>query len=52
LKEAFYNFDTDHDGFLTIEELRHICTNISDPLPADEMEQFIQEAGIFIEIIL
>jgi hypothetical protein len=44
LKEAFYNFDTDHDGYLTVEELRHICTNISDPLPSSEMEEFLREA--------
>jgi len=44
LKEAFYNFDRDKDGFLSIDEFRHIITNLGDPMPAQEIEAFITEA--------
>jgi Ca2+-binding EF-hand superfamily protein len=37
LKEAFYNFDYDRDGFLTVDELRHILTSVGDPMPAQEV---------------
>jgi Ca2+-binding EF-hand superfamily protein len=37
LKEAFYNFDYDRDGYLTIDELRHIVTNIGDPMPPNDV---------------
>lgn len=26
LKEAFYNFDWDKDGYLTVDELRYFCS--------------------------
>ena len=40
LKECFYNFDYDKDGYLTIEEFRHIITNVGDPLPANDVRIF------------
>jgi calmodulin len=44
LTEAFYNFDRDKDGYLTIDELRHIITNIGDPMPAQDVSD-LQEAS-------
>lgn len=37
LKEAFYNFDRDKDGYLSIDELRHIVTNLGEPMPSQEV---------------
>ncbi|PRP76399.1 calmodulin [Planoprotostelium fungivorum] len=44
LMEAFYHFDTDQDGFLTVDELRHILTNIGNPMNAAEIDEFCREA--------
>jgi Ca2+-binding EF-hand superfamily protein len=35
--EAFYHFDHDQDGYLTVDELRHILTNLGNPMPANEV---------------
>jgi len=42
--EAFFNFDQDKDGYLTIDELRHIVTNVGEAMPAQEIEEFLAEA--------
>jgi Ca2+-binding EF-hand superfamily protein len=47
LQEAFYNFDQDRDGYLTLDELRYIVTSDGEKMPNDEVEEFIQEAGSF-----
>jgi len=47
LQEAFYNFDSDRDYYLTLDELRYIITNDGEKMPANEIEEFLQEAANF-----
>mmetsp|Transcript_17000 Transcript_17000/g.23650 ORF Transcript_17000/g.23650 Transcript_17000/m.23650 type:complete len:117 (-) Transcript_17000:116-466(-) len=44
LIEAFYHFDRDNDGYLTIDELRHIVTNVGNPMAPQDIEAFLAEA--------
>jgi len=44
LKECFYNFDHDKDGYLTVDELRHLLTNVGDPMNGQEVEEILREA--------
>jgi Ca2+-binding EF-hand superfamily protein len=37
LKEAFFNFDADMDGYLTTEELRFILGSVGERLPESEV---------------
>ena len=37
LKEAFFNFDGDMDGYLTTEELRFILGSLGEKLPDSEV---------------
>jgi len=45
LNEAFFNFDEDKDGFLTLDELRVIVTSSGEAMP--DVEEFLQEAQQF-----
>jgi calmodulin len=45
LMEAFYHFDQDQDGYLTIDELRHILTNLGNPMNQNDIEDFLREAN-------
>lgn len=33
LQEAFYNFDLDQDGFISLEDIRLIVTTDGEPIP-------------------
>ncbi len=37
LKEAFYNFDRDNDGYLSLDELRYILQHCGETLPENEV---------------
>jgi len=47
LQEAFYNFDLDKDGYLTLDELRFIVTADGEKMSAAEADEFIAEAANF-----
>ncbi len=44
IREAFKVFDRDGDGYLTLEEIRHVMTNLGEKLTDEEVEEMIQEA--------
>ena len=39
--DAFLVFDTDHNGFISAENLKHIMMNIGESLTSKESEEFI-----------
>ncbi|KAL6061137.1 MyoB light chain [Balamuthia mandrillaris] len=45
LQEAFYNFDEDQDGLLSITDLRFIVENNGELMP--DVEEFLAEAMQF-----
>jgi len=45
LLEAFYYFDVDRKGFLSVDQLNYILSNLGNPLPPAEVEEFIREAA-------
>jgi calmodulin len=47
LQEAFYNFDDEKQGYLSIDDLRYIVTSDGNPLTGADLEEFLQEADIF-----
>ncbi|XP_069114918.1 calmodulin-like isoform X2 [Argopecten irradians] len=44
--EAFRVFDREDRGYITVDELRHIMTNLGDKLPDEEVDEMIQLADI------
>ena len=44
LLEAFKVFDTNNDGFISPEELRHVMANLGENLKDDEIDEMIKEA--------
>ncbi len=47
LQEAFYNFDDEKQGYLSIDDLRYIVTSDGNPLTGTDLEEFLAEADIF-----
>ena len=41
IMRAFALFDTDHDGFIDLEDLKKISVELGDPLPEEELEIMI-----------
>ena len=39
--EAFLVFDKEHNGFISSEDLKHVMTNIGEPLNENEIESFL-----------
>ena len=46
LMEAFKVFDNDGNGFINIDELRQVMTNLGERLSEEEVEMMIKEADI------
>ena len=44
LKEAFAVFDKDKSGSISAAELRHVISNLGEPVDEDEMEDMMKEA--------
>jgi len=44
LKEAFAVFDKDKSGSISAAELRHVISNLGEPVDEDEMEEMMNEA--------
>uniref|UniRef100_A0A8C8R6P1 EF-hand domain-containing protein n=1 Tax=Pelusios castaneus TaxID=367368 RepID=A0A8C8R6P1_9SAUR len=44
IREAFRAFDKDRNDSVSMEEFRHVMTNISEKLTDDEVEEMIKEA--------
>merc|ERR1712176_1209874 len=44
LKEAFKIFDRDKDGFISMKELKKVCSMLSTMLTKAELDQFMAEA--------
>merc|ERR1719440_221654 len=44
LKEAFAVFDKDNSGSISAAELRHVISNLGEPVDEDEMEEMMKEA--------
>ena len=47
LQEAFYNFDEEKTGYLSIDDLRYIVTTDGNPLSGADLEDFLAEADIY-----
>ena len=43
LQEAFYNFDEEKQGYLSIDDLRYIVTTDGNPLAGQDLEEFLKE---------
>ena len=43
IMRAFALFDTDHDGFVDLEDLKKISVEMGDPLPEEELEIMINK---------
>ena len=41
IMRAFALFDTDHDGFIDIEDMKKVSVELGDPLPVDDLETMI-----------
>ncbi len=41
IKNGFSVFDKDDNGFLPVEEMRHVLTRIGDPLSQEEITNFL-----------
>ncbi|KAL4238029.1 hypothetical protein ACF0H5_002740 [Mactra antiquata] len=41
IREAFKVFDKDNKGFLTVDELRHIMTNLGEKLTDEEVDEML-----------
>ena len=46
IREAFRVFDKDGNGFISVQELRHVMTNLGEKLTDDEVDEMIREADI------
>lgn len=46
INEAFLIFDKDNTGLLSVAELRHVMTNLGDPLTKEEVDEIIREVEI------
>ena len=46
MKKAFEVFDKDGSGFISVEELRQVMTQIGENLTDDEIAEMIQEADV------
>ena len=46
IREAFRIFDKDANGFVTIDELKHVLTNLGEKLTDDELEDMLKEADV------
>ena len=46
IREAFRVFDKDGNGFISVQELRHVMTNLGEKLTEDEVDEMIREADI------
>ncbi len=44
--EVFKVFDNDGNGYITAAELRHVMTNLDEPLTEEEVDAMINEAYI------
>ncbi len=44
LKDAFRIFDKDDDGFISVEELRHIMQSLGEKMTDKELEEMVGEA--------
>ena len=43
-REAFKIFDRDKDGFISMKELKKVCSMLGTMLTKEEMDQFMAEA--------
>jgi len=43
-REAFRIFDTQGDGFISVEKLKHVATTLGETLTDDEINEMIREA--------
>eukprot|EP00058_Branchiostoma_floridae_P012545 XP_002598033.1 hypothetical protein BRAFLDRAFT_280720 [Branchiostoma floridae] len=46
ISEAFRTFDTNGDGHLSVEELRHVMTCLGQPMTDEEVENMIRLADM------
>ena len=46
LREAFKVFDNDGNGYINVDELRQVMTNLGERLSDEEVEMMIKEADI------
>lgn len=46
IREAFKVFDKKNCGYLTVDELRHIMTNLGEKLTDEEVDEMVQEVDL------
>lgn len=46
LREAFRVYDKDQNGFISLDELRHVMNNLGDRLTGDELTEMLGEADV------
>ena len=46
LVEAFKVFDRDGSGFISVAELEHVMTNLSEKMTSEEIDEMIREADV------
>ncbi len=46
LTEAFKVFDRDGNGLISVEELKHVMTNLGEKLTDEEINEMIKEADV------
>ena len=44
LREAFKIFDRDKDGFISMKELKKVCSMLGTMLTKEELDEFMAEA--------
>ena len=46
LRDAFNLFDQDRDGFINVDDLREIMTNLGEKITDEDLDEMIREADI------
>ena len=51
-REAFKIFDRDKDGFISMKELKKVCSMLGTMLTKEELDEFMAEADKVIKLLL
>ena len=46
IREAFRVFDKDGNGYISVDELRQVMTNLGEKLTEDEVDEMVREADL------